>query len=116
MSVKAYAGTRPTRFPLKPVTVYTFFDSDDKALYVGCTSRQYVRFAGHGSKPWWTDVARIEVEHFEAEEDGRRHERHLIRKLRPAHNIAEHPDRDPQLLRLRQRSPYFDALCTKDGA
>jgi hypothetical protein len=83
-----------------PATVYVFYDADSVPLYVGCTTRQYVRFDGHGHKPWWTDVARIEVEHFADRSDGQRREKHLIRALRPLHNQEFHPD---HVERLRQK-------------
>lgn len=110
MSEVPFSGPRPTRWPLNPVSVYTFFDEGDRVLYVGCTSRQYVRFQGHGGKDWWTDVAHIEVEHFEAKQDGLRRERELIARLCPLHNIAQHPERDPHLIELRRRIPSIDRM------
>lgn len=108
MSVVPFTGSRVLTRPdgsqyerlLSPATVYTFFDATGQALYVGCTSRRYVRFADHGRKDWWTDVARIEVEHFEHRGDGLRRERHLIRELRPRYNQEHHPD---HVERLRQK-------------
>lgn len=105
-----YSGPRPTRWRLCPASVYTFFDADGNALYVGCTGRQYVRFAGHGGKDWWTDVTRIEVEHYEAKQDGLRRERRLINELRPLHNVAQHPQRDPRLIADRKRFPGIDRM------
>lgn len=80
-----------------PATVYIFWGVNDEPLYVGCTTRQYVRFDGHGFKPWWTDVARIDVEHFEDRGFARMRERLLIRELRPLHNVAANPDHDPRV-------------------
>ena len=101
---------RPTRHALSPVTVYSCFDSDGRPLYVGCTSRQYVRFGGHGNKDWWTDVHQITVRHFEDKQDGLREERRLIQRLRPLHNVAQHPDRDLRLLDDRRRIPALDRM------
>lgn len=111
MSINYYTGPRPTRFRLTAANVYTFLDAEGAPLYVGCTSQQYARrFAGHGRKDWWTDVAEIRVEHFEDKSDGLRRERQLIRELRPKHNIAQHPDRDPLILEWRRKSRAIDQM------
>lgn len=49
----------------KPTTLYRFFDSDSRLLYVGITCRGPERWADHASeKGWWTDVARVTADHF----------------------------------------------------
>jgi hypothetical protein len=101
VSIQPYTGKRVRHsangksyeVPLFPATVYTCFGADSEPLYVGCTGQQYVRFAGHASKPWWTDVQRIEVEHFEDKSDGLHRERQLIGRLRPRYNVAGKPEK-----------------------
>lgn len=94
--MSAWRETRAIRERLQhEVTVYTFRDSENRPLYVGCTTNQYVRFGGHGAKPWWPDLAHIDLEHFEDRREGLRRERQLIRELRPLHNVTWHPERDP---------------------
>lgn len=78
--------SRPNRWAPQQATVYSFFNGEGEPLYVGCTTRTYVRFGDHGREDWFTEVARIEVEHFEDRQDAAQRERALIRELRPAHN------------------------------
>ena len=98
-AVYPYSGERIRTRPngstfevlLQAATVYTFWSADDRPLYVGCTTQGYVRFDGHGHKDWWTEVSRVDVEHFEDKSDGLIRERHLIRDLLPEHNFAHVP-------------------------
>lgn len=106
MSITPYTGERlrirpdgsTWEIPMVPAAVYSFFNAEGKALYVGCTTRGASRFGDHGEKDWFTESTRVEVEHFEDKSDGLNRERDLIRELRPAHNIAHNPNRTIQRL------------------
>lgn len=98
MTVQPFTGDRITRSAegkpyerrLTPATVYTLLADDGQALYVGC-SGQPARITDHGRKPWWTDVATINLEHFEERRDALDRERDLIERLLPLHNVAGIP-------------------------
>lgn len=47
-----------------PHQVYRCFREDGTLLYVGATSNALRRVAEHASKPWLSEVARIELKHF----------------------------------------------------
>lgn len=69
-------------------TVYTLFDEDDRALYVGLTARGMARLFEHKNRgtSWWRDVAYARFEHVPSRAVGHRRERELIRELAPLHN------------------------------
>lgn len=67
-------------------TVYRFYDAQGDVLYVGCTSHLPNRIDSHRSdKTWWTDVARIECEHFPDRARAFAREYGLILELKPRH-------------------------------
>lgn len=67
--------------------VYEFYAADGSALYVGCTKRAGDRIADHELKPWWPEVARMEVNRHPDLAAGLAAERVRIQTLRPVHNI-----------------------------
>ena len=67
--------------------VYRFY-ADDQVLYVGRSSRLPKRIRQHRRRPWFSEATRIELEHFEHEEEMIDREAALIRELRPLYNIA----------------------------
>jgi len=51
-------------------TLYRFYDVDDALLYIGVAGNPGRRFEQHAShKEWWTDVVRVELEHFATREE-----------------------------------------------
>lgn len=71
--------------------VYVILDATSAPLYVGMSTRLRNRIHSHESRPWFNQVqaiAWIEVGDLAAEL-----EEMLIRRLRPPHNVAGHPDR-----------------------
>ena len=68
--------------------LYRFFASDGRLLYVGMTRNPAQRFDNHSSdKPWWSEVGRIEIEHYPTLEDLREAERLAIQTDKPLHNV-----------------------------
>lgn len=79
--------------PLEQASVYTFFDADGNALYVGCSVYAVQRFQAHSKKVWWTDVASVTVEHFECKRDAQAYEQFEISRLLPRYNVVGIPGR-----------------------
>lgn len=44
--------------------VYRMYDADERLLYVGCSVQWPIRMGQHQDKPWWQEVARVDLEHF----------------------------------------------------
>lgn len=69
-------------------SVYTFWAATGECLYVGCTTDFPRRMAAHRrERPWWGDVARIEVDVLPEFEAGVA-EIARIQELNPRHNRA----------------------------
>lgn len=87
-------GSHATPRGERATTVYVLRDLHGQPLYVGITrtARGTTRFAEHAAtKPWFTDVARIDVTHYDSAAAAEEAERLLIRHLRPPHNVAGQP-------------------------
>lgn len=84
-----------------PTSLYRFFDVYGQLLYVGITERGAMRWSEHRkSKPWWTQVALIQVQHFTTRGSAASAELQAIRDEGPMYNIAgAYPDA-PQPARL----------------
>lgn len=68
--------------------LYRMFSAEDELLYVGLTCNPTRRMENHSSsKPWWSTVARIEMEHFPDRPSVKAAERAAIKSEKPAHNI-----------------------------
>jgi len=77
-------GTQPVSEPL-----YRLYAFNGDLLYVGITNVGLERFAGHAAtKPWWSQVADIALEHYATRDAGLRAELRAIRTERPIHNIV----------------------------
>ena len=68
--------------------LYRFFTGDGRLLYVGMTRNPARRFEQHGgTKSWWSEVERIEMEHHATLDALREAERRAIESDHPIHNI-----------------------------
>jgi predicted GIY-YIG superfamily endonuclease len=67
--------------------VYRIYDSAGGLLYIGVSASAIGRMAGHVTKPWADQIARIEVEHYEHKAAALRAEREAIRAEQPMHNL-----------------------------
>jgi predicted GIY-YIG superfamily endonuclease len=73
----------------RPVCLYRFYDTRGHLVYVGITNHLGRRLTQHNTtKPWWTDVTRITVEHFTERDTAEAAEIAAIRRERPERNIA----------------------------
>lgn len=71
-----------------PHVLYRFYDEDGSLLYIGITLDLPARMRAHrGDKPWWTEVYRIEIEHFDSRPEVDRAERESILNERPKYNV-----------------------------
>ena len=70
-------------------SVYQYFDSRGRLLYVGVTGRGQRRQAEHArSKTWWSEVAASSVEHYPTRDEALAREQALIQTYRPTHNVV----------------------------
>lgn len=77
-------------------SVYSMMDGDGVLLYVGYTSRSFVRLSEHLSGAEWADdVISVGIERFEVKADALRREAELIRDGKPLHNIARPMPKQP---------------------
>ncbi|GHJ55660.1 hypothetical protein Nm8I071_49670 [Nonomuraea sp. TT08I-71] len=71
-----------------PHALYRFFDRADVLLYVGITADLPQRMGGHrGEKPWWSQVTRVNVEHFATRKAALAAETIAIKDEKPLYNI-----------------------------
>lgn len=72
------------------IDLYRFFDADDQLLYVGISFNAAQRAMQHRhDKPWWTDVARMNVEHLPVNrQEAEAIERSAIVTERPLYNVT----------------------------
>ncbi len=69
-------------------TLYRFFDADNQLLYVGLTINPGPRMQRHrATKPWWGDIARIEMQQLPDLESLRVAERDAIAREKPLYNV-----------------------------
>lgn len=91
-----------------PTDLYRFFDSAGQLLYVGISLSAAARASQHrAEKPWWGDVARMDVEHYDNRTDAARAELTAIKTERPLHNVVGNP--------AARRRPNHAWLCSKCG-
>jgi hypothetical protein len=68
--------------------LYRFYDRDGALLYVGISVNAPGRFAQHRhDKPWWADVARIDIEPHRGRDEVLAAERAAIRAEAPRYNV-----------------------------
>lgn len=85
------------------VQLYRYYNSSGDLLYVGISLDAVTRLAQHKEKaPWFTQIARIEIEHYESRKECAKAERLAIRREQPLHNKAFYdflsdPDEPPGL-------------------
>jgi predicted GIY-YIG superfamily endonuclease len=72
----------------RPHVLYRFFDAEDRLLYVGITVGIAARLAKHEvEKSWYSQIARIAVEHFPTRGAVLAAERAAIQAEKPLYNI-----------------------------
>lgn len=93
--------------------LYRFYDHADRLLYVGISLHAAQRAAEHrADKQWWSDVARMDVEHLNSRVEALEAELIAIRSERPIHNVtgAVRPgtaaDRWPDAVWIFGSGPY----------
>ncbi len=93
-------------------TLYRFFDSDDRLLYVGIAGNPGRRWTRHAAdKLWWGEVKRAEMAHFHSRQEALDAERDAIISERPIHNVV-HARSGPPVVQPRVRhhrgSPRYE--------
>lgn len=74
---------------MKPTSVYRLRNRDGVLLYVGIAGNPGRRFEQHaGEKPWWGEVASIDLEHHPDRETAAAAEMRAIKAERPRYNIV----------------------------
>lgn len=69
-------------------TVYRFYNSLGRLLYVGASEHGPGRWAKHrNGKPWWTEVTRVDVVHYQTKAETFSAEAYAIRHERPFYNV-----------------------------
>src|SRR5690606_35262641 len=88
-TTRAPPDTTPEPPPMTPtVSLYRFFSRSNELLYIGITNRIPRRLDEHGDdKPWYLEVARVEVEHHPDRHAALRAEKNAIHAERPRYNI-----------------------------
>jgi predicted GIY-YIG superfamily endonuclease len=81
------ANPRPHDVEHGPTAVYRLYDEDGHLLYVGCSRTPKRRIAAHRVRPWWSAVARTDVQQFATRDEARRIETEAIQNENPRHNI-----------------------------
>jgi predicted GIY-YIG superfamily endonuclease len=90
-------------------TLYRFYDADGVLLYVGRTTDPTSRLRAHRqAKPWWPDIARIEMQHLASPSALADAEIRAIRDEAPLYNIAGTRARKRTL--TRQRGLYAQIM------
>lgn len=85
---------------IQKITLYRYFDSDDRLLYVGITGDNTKRQSQHRrSSFWFGEIAKATFEHYDTRDQAEQAETKAINSEKPMHNIAK---RGATLL----RSPY----------
>lgn len=70
-------------------TLYRFFDSKGRLLYVGVSKSPLVRLGQHRSeKPWWSQIETTRMEHFPSKEEAYKAETVAISVENPIFNIS----------------------------
>ena len=78
-----------------PCDLYRFYDASGQLLYVGISLHAAQRASEHRKdKAWWSDVARMEVQHLPTRGAALVAERTAIVNERPLHNVVHNQQRD----------------------
>lgn len=86
--------------PNAPHTVYTFWNVEGVALYVGCTADFSKRLTDHRrTKSWFAEVTRFDAVIYPHQSAGLAAEMSRIRELQPLHNRL-HTERVKETVRL----------------
>jgi len=93
------------------IDLYRFYDTADQLLYVGISFNAAQRAMQHrDGKAWWTDVARMNVEHLMVDRQGAEAiERAAIINERPLYNVVHNGTRVPPPVRFSSEVVEFDA-------
>lgn len=73
---------------MKRPSVYRVFDKRGRLLYVGMSQSFIVRLETHRTDShWFSDAARVDIEHFRTRQSALKAEALAIRTENPKHNI-----------------------------
>src|SRR5437588_5026791 len=84
----------PPLKPPRPTSLYRLYSADETLLNVGVDGNPGRRFEQHAvAKPWWSEVARVTLEHFPDRPAALAAELAAIAKENPTYNIEGKPGR-----------------------
>ena len=90
-------------------TLYRMYSRGNVLLYVGISANAGARFQSHASTAgWWSEVARIEVEHFPNRKAVSQAEQAAIGRERPIYNKAHNWDNDSREQPPLDSGPTWD--------
>lgn len=108
----AEGGSPGTSLESSAHVLYRFFAADGVLLYVGITCNPSRRFEKHGDdKPWWLEVARIELQQFADRVAVLAAERTAIATEQPRYNVRLTTPRDPARPERRASTPRVTLPC-----
>jgi predicted GIY-YIG superfamily endonuclease len=82
---------------IQKTTLYRYFDSEDRLLYVGITKNIFDRQNAHAkTQPWWHEVNKATFEHLDSREEALSCETEVIAREFPKYNKSG-PTIDPEL-------------------
>lgn len=101
-----------------PHFVYRLYDATETLIYVGLTGSIAHRMRQHqADKPWWSEVARVEVQQCEDRRAAADLERALIVRHTPCHNVVHMPKAEPAVFgpkfrkgRRKSKNPMTNAF------
>ena len=85
----------PQRKPSKQrkTSLYRHFDPSGRLLYVGVSYSVMARLHEHRRSPWFYDVVRVEIQHFDSRKEAEKAELAAIVNENPIHNRRPKVDR-----------------------
>jgi hypothetical protein len=96
--------------------VYTLYDAEGAAIYVGVTENLPHRLAAHRRRSWYGYVRRVEFREFSSREDAEEFEWARIGELRPRYNRALPARIPPRRPRLRSTQTGKSAAVDRAAA
>lgn len=86
-------------------SLYRHFDASGRLLYVGQSLNHVARLESHKSSPWFWEIARVEVVHYNCPDSLNEDEIAAIRGEKPLYNKAHTKSRPVRRLSVKKAPP-----------